>query len=238
MFWTSWGPPGRRFAFGYNVVVLLGLIVVGLLYMRRPDLFTWLTSVDWRKAAVHGVWFAMLGGVAISLKGIYDHRLDSEWTGGGWTLWYLGRPLSAAIVGIMTYLLLQVANTSSSPTIPTLAVAAFVLGTQEKRFFTFVYDVGGLVLTVPEKSGSLSLKDIQPRTGKEGEVVVASGQAIAQGATLSVGGRPLADVHVSADGTAAAGQLPIKPAEPGPYDIVVANPDGTAFRWPRIFDYA
>ena len=142
--------PARLATFVYTTAWLFLLIAAALAYNFRADLVGPGKIAEWEKSMLHSVWFAMLGGVAISYKGIYDHWKHSDWASGGWGLWYVGRPLSGAITGIMTYLLLQVVNPNQTPSLPTLAVAAFVLGMQDKRFFQFLASVSKLILTVPD----------------------------------------------------------------------------------------
>lgn len=226
----------RLVAFAYNILVLLILIAVAVVNILKPDLFAWLTKVEWQKAVAHSIWFAMLGGVAISLKGIYDHYTAAEW-GDRWGLWYAGRPFTAAIVGVMTYILLQVANPSSPPPIPTLAVAAFTLGTQERRFFGFLYEVAKLVLTVPGEAAALLIREVQPKQGAEGDVLILIGQGMVSGLVVTLDGHFLNSVQVSPDGSSAAGVLPAKAGAAGPLDVVAVNPDGTAYRKVKAFTY-
>ena len=54
------------------------------------------------------------------------------------------------IVGIMTFVLLRAIYPSGTPSVPTFEAAAFILGTQEARFFNFLAKVGELILSVPE----------------------------------------------------------------------------------------
>jgi hypothetical protein len=225
-------PPLRLWVFLYNVLWLFLLLAAGVLYIGRPQLFAAFAD-GWRGFVAISVWFAILGGVAISFKGVYDHYRREEWTTGGWTLWYIGRPLSGAIVGVMVYVLLRVLN-SNDPAIPALAVAAFTLGTQEKRFFTFLAEVASLVLTVPsDLQTGLVLKGVQPDHGPAGIPVLVLGQGIRSGATVTLGGLELGHTVVSPDGTSAAGSVPAG-IKPGPADVVVTNPDGAA----RVFKQA
>jgi hypothetical protein len=82
--------------------------------------------------AFHCVWFGALGGVIISLKGVYDHAVgrDAAWDN-RFDLWHFGRPVSGAVTGLVTYVLLCALNQSGTPNQTVLYAAAFVLGTQE-----------------------------------------------------------------------------------------------------------
>jgi hypothetical protein len=193
-------------------------------------------SVPWLKAALHGIWFAMLGSVAISFKGVYDHTEPQEWNE-GWWLWYLGRPLTGAIVGAMTYLLLQVVNPNQPPSIPVLAVAAFVLGTQESRFFGYLYEVGKIVLTTPDSAqAGLRVTGITPQQGSQNDLVLITGSGFQTGATATLGGNDLMTPQVAPDGTALSGLAPAGTAG-NVVALVVANPSGAAYRVPNAFRF-
>jgi len=103
-------------------------------------------------------WAGCLGGVAISLKGVYDHWLDSSKNPerkSAWNndllLWHVGRPVSGAIVGVSVFLLLKAAYPSGTLSSGAMAAAAFVLGMQEKRFFAWVKQIGAVVVAVPNQ---------------------------------------------------------------------------------------
>jgi hypothetical protein len=221
----------RRRVFALNALLLILLLGVAALHFRFPvD-----NEVPWLKAALHGIWFAMLGSIAISFKGVYDHTQAGDWNE-GWWLWYLGRPLTGAIVGAMAYLLLQVVNPNSPPSIPVLAVAAFVLGTQESRFFGYLYEVGKLVLTTPDSAQTgLRIANITPNQGKQNDLVLITGSGFQTGATATLGGNELTSARVAPDGTALSGLAPS--AVLGPVALIVANPSGAAYRVPNAFTF-
>lgn len=145
----------RRLVFGYELGVFLVLVVLALLYYKLdgvramvPDRFQGLP--------VQTAWFGALGGIAIALKGVYDHPADPEpgkegWNN-RWVLWHLGRPFSGMIVGIATLALLKAIYPNGTPATAVVLSAAFVLGTQERRFFEFVNQVGGVILAVPQQN--------------------------------------------------------------------------------------
>jgi len=219
-------PRIRVVVFMYNTVWLGILLALGVLHIQRPHMLE-SSLAGWPGYIATSTWFAMLGSVAISYKGVYDHYRLQEWSSGGWDLWYFGRPLSGAIVGIMTYWILKVLNSTEPPT-SALAVAAFALGTQEKRFFAFLSEVANLVLTVPSDAQSgLLIKGVQPDHGSAGTPVLIVGQGMRPGCAVTLGGAELAQVVVNPDGTSAAGAVPAGIA-PGSVDVAVTNPDGLA----------
>jgi hypothetical protein len=216
----------RLVIFLYSLLWLILLLAVGAIYLVRPEMIMPLFKAEWQKDVLHSIWFAMLGAVAISLKGVYDHFRSDEWPNWEWSLWYLGRPLSGGLVGIMTYVLLQVANPGSAPSIPALAVAAFTLGTQEKRFFSFLAAVATLVLTTPaDQAAGLTLKAVTPTTGSAGTTLVVQGSGFTQGTKVTIGSGDLQNLQVGKDGTAAAGTIP---DGSGTVDVFASNPNGDA----------
>ncbi len=223
----------RRLLFFYDLAVVLLLAVLAVLYLRYVGTNVtdgaaqwWLKLLQQYQLPIKCLWFGSLGGVVISLKGIYDHPVGAS---NGWNdsfeLWHLGRPISGAITGVITYVLLRAINPSAEPTAPVLYAAAFILGTQESRFFNFLFEVGRIIVQVPqETTAGLKVLDVQPPQGKAGQVLVVRGQGFATGVILKLGDSALTDVSVANDGAAAAGIIP--PGTAGQVDLVVANPDG------------
>jgi len=138
----------RRWVLVYDIVLLAVLVVLAVLYFRTAALQDALPP-QLRGLPVYTAWFGVLGSISISLKGISDYEPTAERWGGKWPLWYFTRPFTGLIVGIVTYVLLRAAYPSGKPDIPTFEAAAFILGTQERRFFTFLSAIGGLVLHTP-----------------------------------------------------------------------------------------
>jgi len=94
-----------------------------------------------RGLPAYTAWFGVLGSIAISFKGLSDWGPEENLWSGRWPLWYLGRPFSGLIVGIVTYVLLRAIYPSGTPSVPTFEAAAFILGTQEAQFFKFLSKV-------------------------------------------------------------------------------------------------
>ncbi|MFN2581201.1 MAG: IPT/TIG domain-containing protein [Candidatus Dormibacteria bacterium] len=222
----------RSQAFWYNTASLAILIGVAIAHYA-----TGRGIVSGRSGlhdALVAAWFAVLGGVAISYKGIVDHRTELEWRN-GWITWYMTRPFSSFVVGVVTYELLQIANTNAPPSLPALAVVAFVFGTQERRFFAFLYQVARLVLNTPgDESGDLQVTSIQPDRGAAGSLLIVQGQGFQPDTTATIGGVAMTQLVPSADGTTLAG---IVPAGNGDQELIVTNPDNSARRAPRHFTY-
>lgn len=114
-------------------------------------------------------WAGALGGVAISLKGVYEHGVGPQAKGkpAPWDndlfIWHLGRPFSGIIVGLAVFILLKTAYPSGNPSPAAMAAAAFILGTQEKRFFAWIKQIGAVVVAVPKtNSGPADNADVTP----------------------------------------------------------------------------
>lgn len=140
----------RRLIFLYDVALLAILGTLAILYFRKTPDGSFLPEV-FRGLPAYTAWFGVLGSIAISFKGLGDWGpVENRWND-RWPLWYVVRPFSGLIVGIMTFVLLRAIYPSGTPTVPTFEAAAFILGTQEARFFNFLHKVGELVLSVPDK---------------------------------------------------------------------------------------
>ena len=227
-------PNKRTGAFYYTTLTLIGLLIAAYWFLTSTH--AGFLSGDNVRFALIGGWWAMVGGVAIGYKGIVDHRRQEEWTN-GWLLWYIVRPYSSFVVGLVTYSLLRVASGQTAISVPALAVAAFVFGTQERRFFGFLTQVAQLVLTPNEPTG-LQVTSISPESGPAGAaaLLLIEGQGFQPNATVTVGGQAMVPPPVVAsDGASLAGSAPARPA--GAADVVVINPDNTAQRAPKPFTY-
>lgn len=224
----------RTFAFYYTTLVLFGLLA-GAAWYQFSSKSGFLFTEQRAQYALLGGWWAMIGGVAIGYKGIVEHRTTEEWTN-GWLLWYIVRPFSSFVVGIVTYSVLQVANPSNAPSSAALAIAAFIFGTQERRFFGFLTQVAALILTT--KDEAMQITAIAPETGAAGTALLIQGMGFQAKATATIGGQPLGSPAVASDGTSLAGVVPALPAgAAADAQVVVVNPDHTAASAPKNFTY-
>ena len=145
----------RRLIFLYDMTLLGILVALAVLYFKTNAIGHFLPE-ELRGLPAYTAWFGVLGSIAISFKGLSDWGPEEVLWGGRWPLWYVGRPFSGLIVGIMTFVLLRAIYPSGTPSVPTFEAAAFILGTQEARFFNFLAKVGELILSVPENRASNS----------------------------------------------------------------------------------
>jgi hypothetical protein len=216
----------RTGVFRYDLIVLALLMGLGFWYIKYPECFKWLLPSF--NLAIESIWFGSLGGVIISLKGIYDHSGGSEPWDPSYNLWHLGRPVSGAIAGLMTVVLLMaVSSGKEGLSTPVVYASAFIFGTQERRFFNFLYEVARLIVQVPEEAKTaFVLSDIQPPEGGAGSVIVITGTGIEPTATAKLGTVAVDKLVVSSDGTSAAGIVPALPADTGTVDVSITNSAG------------
>jgi hypothetical protein len=211
----------RRRILALDVDYLIVLFYVAFLY----SLFRFGDSIPEFSYVLAAIWFAMLGSVAISLKGISDWKSSAQWDE-GWRLWYWSRPASGLIIGIVTYFALKVVS-AGTPAMAGVAIVAFLFGMQEIRFFNFLSTAAKLFLTTPGETIGVSITGVSPNKGLPGAVLIITGTNIADRTLVTVGGQLLVSPAVSPDGTGVAGMVP--PLDPGIHDVMVSSPDGTAF---------
>ncbi len=216
----------RRRIFFFNCALLAILFGAALVYFCYP-IEVWPNplpkqDLTWLKYALHGVWFGMLGSVAISLKGVADHTRPSDWTE-TWWVWYLERPFLGALVGVMTYLLFQAANPTGTFSIATLAVVAFLFGTQARRFFNVVTEVSRVLLTtqLDLRGAAIHIVDATVMAGR----LVLTGVGFQSGVAVVIGGQAAANPVVAADGRTVTAEMP---SVSGTVAVIAMNPDGSA----------
>jgi hypothetical protein len=220
--------PPWTLVFVYNLAIIAVLVVLAVWSVDGTIFPAWLPNRY--RLPLHCVWFGALGGIVISLKGVYEHsgRTPPNAWDDRFNLWHLGRPFSGGITGLMTYFLLLALNSGGKLSAPVAYAGAFILGTQERRFFNFLYQVARLILQVPNDppDDAFSLIEIQPRQGRANDVLVVRGTGFSTGLVVRLDGSPLANLVVSSDGTAAAGVVPAH--MPGPVGVTIVDPAGNS----------
>lgn len=226
----------RTAIFIYDLALLAILLMIGA--VRLAKIIT--LPSDPYALAIESMWFGALGGVIISLKGVYDHADSAKGWDRSFDLWHIGRPFSGAIAGMMTVVLLSAVNTNSHHlTRPVVYAAAFIFGTQERRFFHFLYEVARLIVQVPEevKNKGLRLTDILPAEGPPGRLVLVTGQGLTPDVKLKLGAAVAEKLTVSADGTSAAAVIPQRPLGADVVDVVIVDSTGVSFTLPTKFKF-
>jgi IPT/TIG domain len=243
------GPKNTRTTiFIYDLVVLAVLMVIGVLYFKHHAWFDLGGDPQPGEGgglkqnavnlSIHCMWFGALGGIIISLKGVYDHAIGGDPWKDDFNLWHIGRPVSGAMAGLMTFLLLLVFNPASTPSEPIAYAAAFIFGTQERRFFNLLSEVARLIVQVPSETTQrpLTLASIAPNQGTAGTPIKIVGAGFDPKATATLGGAAIGNLEVK-DATSITGLAPAKPAGVDEADLVVTNPDGTSATLPKAFRF-
>lgn len=209
-----------------------GMLAVDVSYLIAMFLFAFVYLLyglnnlpSWLNYTLTAIWFAMLGSIAISLKGINDWKLPAQWNE-GWRLWYWSRPVTGLVIGTLTYAVIQVIS-GSTPSLAAVAVVSFLFGMQEVRFFNFLSKAATMILTTPGETTGVALTGVMPGKGVVGDTVLISGANIDPAAVVTIGGQELLKLTISRDGTGAAGAVP--PLSYGKHDVMVGLADGSAF---------
>jgi hypothetical protein len=228
----------RTKIFIYDLVVIAVLLAIGVSYFKRPDWFDIGGEHVSVNLSIHCIWFGALGGIIISLKGVYDHASGGVPWKDDFNLWHIGRPVSGGIAGLMTFLLLQLAA-SNAPSEAVAYAAAFIFGTQERRFFGLLSEVARLIVQVPSERvpTPLTIASITPDHGPVGTSLTIAGAGIDPKATATLGGANIGNLTIANDGTSASGVAPTKPPGADLADLVVTNPDGKSFTLPKAFTF-
>ena len=150
---------GRWFAFAYSLIMLFCLAALSIAFEHGTFKNIIPSSVP--NAALASIWAGALGGIAISLKGVFDHKVAPdpqnpsqlyEWNN-QLLPWHMGRPFTGVIVGFFVFIALRTVYPSAGdPSAATLATLSFVLGTQDRAFFNFVRQIGEVIVSIPNQS--------------------------------------------------------------------------------------
>jgi hypothetical protein len=112
---------------------------------------------------------------------------------------------------------------------------AFILGTQEARFFTFLSELARIFVQVPPnlpsqfKPPAFRIGAVLPAEGKAGSWVMVSGQGFETGAIVKLGTMKLEGPQISPDGVAAGGIVPkLGLPKDTKVDVIVVNPGGAS----------
>lgn len=88
----------RGYIFAYDLAIVAALLLAGYFYLyghyafAAPTAGGAISSID---IAVRAMWFGAMGGIVISLKGVYDHCCaHGDWDD-CFNLWHVGRPSAA-----------------------------------------------------------------------------------------------------------------------------------------------
>lgn len=206
---------GRAVIFWLSLLYLLGLGVLAWLHftgrLRLPG--------EIGSMPTAGIlWFGALGGVLLSLTGVFDHPYDWD---PGYRLWHVARPFVGAAVGLVAVLIIQagVLTISQNPTksgsqFALYYIVAFLVGYREETFREMIKRLADVILTPPPaRVASPTLTSVDPAAG-----------AAAGGESVTIRGTGLLGARVVNFGTTPAPQL----SQTSDAEIVALTPPGTA----------
>lgn len=248
----------RRIIFFYDMIWIAILAAIAWCLIHRNNCFIGELPGPAGKLPFHGfpnadscwywvkyklffncMWFGALGGVVISLKGVYEHGASADPWKNDYNLWHIGRPVSCAIAGLIAGLLfyLVVPEKNLSPLV--LYGVAFVFGTQDKAFFDFLSTFAGRFLPKSDQGAPvLNVTGAHPAEGKAGASVRITGTAIDQAAIARIGGVKIAAATIAPDGTSIGGTVPkLGLANGTKVDLEVINPGGRSIVLLEGFTY-
>lgn len=246
----------RRIIFFYDIVWMAILAGIALYLMRWNNCF--IPRAPSGNFPLHGfpdadgcwpwvkyklffncMWFGALGGVVISLKGVYDHGASADPWKNDYNLWHIGRPLSCAAAGLIAGLLfyLVMPDKNFSPLV--LYGVAFVFGTQDRAFFDFLSTFAGRFLPKNDQTAPvLNVSGVVPAEGKTDAAVRITGQAIDKAAIVRIGGTKISAPVIAPDGTSVSGTVPkLSQQKDTKVDLEVINPGGRSIVLIEGFKY-
>lgn len=192
------------FFFALETIYLLVLLLAAILYLS--NFFGIKDEVPWLIAGLLplGVpWFGALGGVVISLQGVFEFSGPGRWDP-TYNHWHMLRPLFASVVAVVGFLLfLVILNAASTPP-PFLApngtstaldlviyyALAFLLGYREATFRELIKRVTDIILQPGSPAMVATAPPIQFRINGAAATQYDFG-------TVAVGAAPTVDIEVA-----------------------------------------
>jgi hypothetical protein len=239
--------------FFYDLAMIAILMVIAFLYVQTGHFEHFGRSIsylsflkfhdDKYRQLFNCMWMGALGGLTISLKGVYDHSHPLDPWKDSYNLWHIGRPLSGAIAGLMVAVLFILFVPNVMPLV--LYGVAFIFGTQDAAFFDFLSTFAGRFLPKGSQTdGStvgVRISAVSPPQAGPGAAMTIQGQGFEGDATVKVGSEPIEHPTFAADGTAVTGHIPtiqgIAPGQTKVLDVIVANKNGSSAALVGKFTY-
>ncbi len=242
------GCSSRKCIFWLQMTYLAVLVGILLLWYIRPDHLgriplNWLWSKDPNYIGPIPIavpWVGALGGVSISLFGVFSHRYDWEVE---YKYWHWARPFVGAIFACMSVLIFQsgilavgsqVARSSEPNANLLYYVISFLVAYREQTFRSLITRVTDVILT-PGGEGQVPIvREMTPETGpiSGGTEVLLSGSGLA-GVSVVMFGNAYAKFRVSS-GTELRAVSPPHSAE-GTVPVLVIS--GSAVAWAGSYTY-
>lgn len=244
----------RRLIFACDIVWIVILGIVGWVLLQKNNCILSIppaNQIDWSKVTIYCVfwtkyklffncmWMGSLGGIAVSLKGVYDHGASYDPWKNDYNLWHVGRPISGAIAGLIAGFLLYLIIPTEKFSHVVVYGVAFIFGMQDKAFFDFLAQFAARFLPPSQPTAPvLQITGIDPAKGKGGATVRITGQAIDKTAVVRIGGKPLNGLAIAPDGTSATGTVAQLGLAAGTkVDLAIVNPGGRSIVLLDKFEY-
>ena len=127
----------------FPLAYLIILIVLAILRVALKNHISTQILYPFHRMPLSVIWFGVLGGVVISLQGIFFHNADWQ---NEYIYWYMLSGVIGAIYGVISYLFLLVivkvaSNQSLNANPEVFALAAFTLGYAQKQFNSLIQEV-------------------------------------------------------------------------------------------------
>ena len=240
----------RTKVFWIQIVYLAALAGVACAYFAG-GLPAWLASPQGAGLSVQpGVlFFGALGGVLLSLEGVFQHGHDWDET---YFLWHIARPIVGAAIAVVAVLILQAGilavgvqpigpGSTQTPGVSPVDkdllyyVAAFVVGYREETFRDLIKKAADLIFTSPGAGSAPAIKSIDQDHGSVtgGDTVKISGSGFT-GTTAVRFGPWQAKFTVNSDVEIQATTPQADAA--GRVSVLVVSPGGTAVA-PQLFEF-
>jgi hypothetical protein len=219
----------RGGVFVVELTFLLALWVMAILYFvhtihPRHTIGNMPTAVPW---------FGALGGVVISLVGVFEHSLD--WNP-RYALWHWGRPFVGATLGVIGVLILQtgILSVGADPhqkgsSVALYYIIGFVVGYREETFRELIKRLVDVVLspgqTTPDPTPTIA--SITPPSGPAGTAVTIDGSGFVKVLALTFGSADAQNVTTESD-TRIKATAPPGPPAGTTVSVVVTTKAGTA----------
>ena len=181
-------------------------------------------------------WFGALGGVIISLTGVFDHAYDWD---PAQRLWHISRPFIGATVGVISVLLVQAgilaagvnptASKSGTTSIDNLFyyLVAFGVGYREESFRTLMKRLLDVILTSAPTTPPPTIASLSPTEGPKAGGTPVTIMGSGMGDIRSVRFCPeYAQFVIDGEAQLTATSPPAK--ETGTVAVTVTGPSGSA----------
>lgn len=187
----------RKRIFKIELTYLIVLLFLGLTYFTHR---TWLffVPISFGPIPLGVPWFGALGGVLISLAGVFEHEHD--WDDDFWP-WHVARPLIGASVGMISFLIFKTGALAVGPTGNAAEASsnllycliAFVVGYREETFRELIKRLADVLLTPGNPGGQVpTITGVNPSTAPHGTAtpVVVTGKNLKGTTSVKFGDTP------------------------------------------------